>query len=455
MKPAPLVPAPSQPPAVAESRSLAPARPALTVLTGWLLLGVVTSVWPWLVGVWAAGGTVLAVVFVVDAILLSRTPTPSVTRELARSMSLGESHTITVRLDATAERPVEVELHHDSPPTGEVDGLPRTVVLEPERWIAVPWTLRPTERGTFTLRWVDLRITGPFRLLRQRRRVPLVDEVRVYPNFRAVSRYALLALDDRTAQLGVHTRRRRGQGLEFLQLREYREGDPLRQIDWGAVSRRGQLISREYREEQNQQVVFLLDCGRRMRQRDGDLSFFDRVLDAVLLVSYVALRQGDAVGATTFSGADRHLPPRKGRATLNGLLSGLFDLQPTTAPSDFAEATSRLATRQKRRALVIVVTNLRDDDAGELPLAIAPLRRRHLVLVASLRPPTIDATLHAPVDGIRDAVRVCAAHDYASAREATLKRVKGRGVHTLDVPPSKLPVALVNKYLEIKRAGLL
>ena len=137
------------------------------------------------------------------------------------------------------------------------------------------------------------------------------------------------------------------------------------------MSRHNRLISREYREE-NQQVVFLLDCGRRMRTRDGDLAYFDHVLNAVLLLSYVALRQGDAVGAFTFSGEDRLLPPRKGRGAMNTLLNGLFDIQPTTSPSDFTEAASRISTRLRRRALVILVTNLRDEDAQELPAALAP-----------------------------------------------------------------------------------
>ena len=190
-----------------------------------------------------------------------------------------------------------------------------------------------------------------------------------------------------------------------------------------------------------------------MRTRDGDLAYFDHVLNAVLLLSYVALRQGDAVGAFTFSGEDRLLPPRKGRGAMNTLLNGLFDIQPTTSPSDFTEAASRISTRLKRRALVILVTNLRDEDAQELPAALAPLRRKHLVLLASLREPAIEAARATPIRTLPDALRVAAAHQYIDDRQRAHTLVRGRGVQTLDVLPASLPVALVNRYLDIKRSG--
>ena len=434
---------------------ISPGRPLLLALAAWMTVGLAASVWPTAVGVWAAVGAGVLAIVLGDLTALLRTPTPVVTRSLPHALALGEWHPVKVRLEHSGPRELEVEVVDALPDNVRGQGLPRRVRISPGKWVAFEWKLRPIERGEFTLPWMELRLRSPMGFLRHRRRVLQSTEARVYPNFKAVSRFALMAVDNRVAELGVHTRRRRGQGLEFMQLREYREGDPLRQIDWKAVSRRNQLISREYREEQNQQVVFLLDCGRRMRPRDGELSYFDHVLNAVLLLSYVALRQGDAVGTFTFSGVDRWLPPRKGRGAMNVLLNGVFDIHPTTAPSDFAEAATRIATRVKRRALVILVTNLRDDDAEELPLALAPLRRKHLVLVASLREPAIEAALDTPIHDLKEAVRVAAAHDYLGARRKAHELARARGMQTLDVLPGQLPVALVNRYLDIKRSGLL
>lgn len=442
-------------PIVAPLTGLAPSRSLVVALAAWTTLGLAASFWPPVIGAWLVTAAVLLTATTLDALLAGRTPSPGLVRTVPQALALNEWHDVTVRVENTAKRALAIELTDAVPVELRSEGLPRTVEVAPGKWAEFTWRLRPTVRGEFQLGWMELRFRGPLGLVRHRRRVEARAQLRVYPNFKAVSRFALLALDNRVAELGVHTRRRRGQGLEFMQLREYREGDPIRQIDWKAVSRRNQLISREYREEQNQQVVFLLDCGRRMRTRDGELAYFDHVLNAVLLVSYVALRQGDAVGAFTFSGVDRILPPRKGRGAMNTLLNGLFDIQPTTAPSDFSEAATRIATRVKRRALVVVVSNLRDEDARELPAALAPLRRKHLVLMASLREPAIEAARDTPVTDLPEALRVAVAHDYLLARKRAHELVRGRGVQTLDVLPANLPVALVNRYLDIKRSGAL
>jgi len=434
---------------------LSPSRSVVVMCAAWATLGLAASVWTVLVGTWWIMAALLLGALVVDALSVRRIPAIPIRRTMPQALSVNEWHDVVVRIENPSRRTLTIEVT-DAPPTEfHTEGIPRTITVASGKWLEFSWRLRPTVRGEFALSWMDIRLKGRMGLIRERRRVSVSRSVRVYPNFKAVSRFALLALDNRMAEIGVHTRRRRGQGLEFLQLRDYREGDPLRQIDWKAVSRHNRLISREYREEQNQQVIFLLDCGRRMRTRDGDLAYFDHVLNSVLLVSYVALRQGDAVGAFTFSGEDRLLPPRKGRNAMNSLLNGLFDIQPSTAPSDFIEAASRISTRVKRRALIILVTNLRDEDAQELPAALAPLRRKHVVLLASLREPAIEDARQTPVRSLPDALRVAAAHQYIDDRQRAHNLVRGHGMQALDVLPSALPVALVNRYLDIKRSGAL
>ena len=286
-----------------------------------------------------------------------------------------------------------------------------------------------------------------------------VSDVRIFPNFAAIIRYTLLATDNRLSQIGILQRRRRGEGLDFHQLREYREGDSQRQIDWKATARARKLISREYRDERDQQIVFLIDCGRRMSATDADvahLTHFDHVLNAALLLGYVSLRQGDAVGYMTFgTETPRFSAPRKSGATVNLLLNGLYDIQPGLMAPDYYQAAVALSMRLKRRAFVIVLSNLRDEDDDVLSPALRLLRDRHLVLFASLREPTLDEVLTRPVTHLDSALTHAAAQDYLHERSRAMKRIAHGGVMTLDVEPNKLPIALVNRYLEIKRAGRL
>ncbi|MFT4974827.1 MAG: hypothetical protein ACI8S6_000710 [Myxococcota bacterium] len=432
-----------------------PTPRGLRALAGWLTLGVLAVIWPALGPLWGGAGLALATALFLDGLSLRTSPTPDVTRRMPGSLAVGRWSEATLRLSSPAGRPLAVEVFDLHPDSFEVEVLPAMARLPAAGWADVPLRLRPSRRGRFTFPGVELRISGRLGLLSEQRAVDCGAEVKVYPDFKVIARYALLAGEDRTAQLGIHLQRRRGEGQDFHQLREYRQGDPSRAIDWKATSRRRQLISREYREERDQQVVILLDCGRRMRAHDGGLSHFDQALNAALLLSHVALRQGDAVGLQAFSGQNRWLPPIKGRGGINRLLNGVFDLHPTTEPADFIAAASALLARQRRRALVVLLTNLRDDDSDELAAAVASLRRRHLLVVASLREVALREAYQAPIGGLPDALRAAAALRYLRERSGAHDALRARGVTTLDVEPPELPAALVNAYLQIKRSGAL
>jgi uncharacterized protein (DUF58 family) len=287
------------------------------------------------------------------------------------------------------------------------------------------------------------------------------QSVRVYPDFAKVAQYALLATDNRLSQIGVLQRRRRGEGVEFHQLREYRRGDTSRQIDWKATARVHKLISREYQDERDQRIIFLLDCGQRMRAHEGagkgearGLSHFDHTLNALLLLSYVALRQGDAVGVLTFAHPrPRYFAPRKSVSTVNLILNGLYDLEPTASTPDYLSAGEQLVARLSKRALVVLLTNLRDEDDGVLLPALKLLQQRHLTLLANLRETSLDAIVREPVRTFDEALTFGAAAEYLHARSATMLKLRHMGVRILDAYPQQLPRILVNKYWDMKRAG--
>ena len=156
--------------------------------------------------------------------------------------------------------------------------LPQRVRIGAAGWAELEYELKPLARGELEFGPIEMRVALAARAVGAARRGPARGAtIRVYPNFAALSKYALLATDQRLSQIGVLQRPRRGEGLEFHQLREYREGDMQRQIDWKATSRAGKLISREYQDERDQQIMFLIDCGRRLaRARRRALAFRPR-----------------------------------------------------------------------------------------------------------------------------------------------------------------------------------
>lgn len=421
----------------------------------WVLVAVCAAIWPqaerpWLLLTASLGGLAL-----IDLLWLRATPNPSVERRLMHTLAVGVWRNVTLIFHHQGRRGLRMQVFDHYPTSGSAEGLPVSLYLAPRKRARVRYRFRPEQRGDFQFSTCQIRLQSPIGLWQQQRRIGEATEVRVYPNFATVMKYTLLATDHRLSMMGIKKRRRRGQGLEFHQLREYREGDSLRQVDWRATSRVRRLISRDYQDERDQQVLFMIDCGRRMRSEDGHISHFDESLNSVLLLSHVALRQGDAVGALTFAGEERLLAPMKGGNALNRLLNGIFDLQPSTDEPDYLDAARKLLRLERKRSLVVVITNLRDEDMHELLPAVGMLRKRHLVVVASLRERVVDDVLEAPVKDYEHALEKAAAHQYVETRGKLYQRLNASGVRVLDVTPGELPVRMVNTYLDIKGSGVL
>ncbi len=333
--------------------------------------------------------------------------------------------------------------------------MPSDGPLTPEQPLTVSYAIRPKRRGLLEFPQCDLRLRSPLGLWWRQVTVNESTHVRCYPNFSTISQLLEFEATSSTATTGLRISRRRGEGIEFDQLRDYRVGDPMRSIDWKATARVQRLISREYQDERDQQVLILLDTGRRMLARDGELSHFDHALNAALLLTYVALRQGDAVGIVTIGDKRPWLPPRKGADAVNSVLNHIYDIEPKPIEIDFSEAAQRVSTLQKRRALVVLLSNVRDADADDLQQAMSLLQRRHLVMLASLREAVLDQTLEDPVSDFDDALQYAATERYLDARRSTQQVVAANGVSVDDCLPAQLAATVANRYLSIKRAGRL
>jgi uncharacterized protein (DUF58 family) len=432
-----------------------PTPRALAWLGAWLVAALAGSLAPALLWAWSAGGAVLLCCLLYDARALRRLPTLQVERHAPALLPVGVWSAVELRLLHGGATPLALLVADHVPAESEVAGLPQRLDLPPGEGASLRYQLRPRERGDHAFAAVEVWCRSPWQAWEGHLTLGEGQPVRVLPNFRPLARYATLAVEDRLGEMGIRVRPRRGEGLEFQQLRDYRAGDSERQIDWKATCRRQRLVSREYQEEKDQRVVLMLDCGRRMRARDGERTHFDDVLEAALLLTFAAVRRGDAVGLATFGGPTRWLPPLKGPAAMSALLQAVYDLPTTREASDYLAAASRLATLQRRRALVVLLTNLRDEDTDDLQPALRLLASRHLVLLASLRERALEELRRQEPADLQAAVLLAAAHGYEASRRRVHEQVAARGVMTLDVEPQRLAVALVEKYLEIKRRGVL
>ena len=439
---------------------------AVAVLAAALLAALISGV-PVTTAGWTALGGAVALLGVggIDYALTRRAWTaasPTLTRRLPDAFAIGMKCPVLLQLQAGTGHDWSCSLYDYVDPTLETQGLPLAFTIPSGRRLEIEYGVQPSKRGDVTFRPADVHVRSRLGLCELLERLGDTVTRRVFPDFAQVGRYAWLAGDQRLQELGIKTYQRRGEGTDFKQLSEYRIGDPLRHIDWKATLRIGKPIIREFQDERDQCVMLLVDSGRRMRADEGSLqaggAFFDHVLNAVMLLSYVALRHGDEVGAMTFGtppGEERAVAPHKGIAALNHLMGKLYDIQPTPTHSDYISAATALMRRQRKRALVIIVTNFRDEDSAELGNALRLLRSRHLVLLASLRERIVAELASQALAGSNASVEVASAHLYEQARRDAFNRLAARDSLMVDAEPERLGVELVNRYQAVKKAGLI
>jgi len=433
-----------------------------TVLLAMLIIGIDR---PLINSVLIATTAVLLLATLMDAALTRyhwRKAAVTVSRRLPSALALGAKRWIQLRIELTGNLPWQVQLFDHCDATLHTEALPVSLTLHGGQHTVLDYAVTPTQRGEVRFEPAALRVRSRWRLLDMNVRCGVTEILRVYPDFAQLARYAWLAGDHRLAEIGIKTYRQRGEGTDFKQLAEYRIGDSVRHIDWKATQRSDKLIVRQFQNERDQAVVFLIDCGRRLRADDSQAevggSHFDQVLNAVMLLSYVALKQGDAVGAMTFGaqpGAERWYTPRKGRATLNALMSELYAVEPTLTHSDYTLAARDLLKRYSKRALVVVITNFREEDATELSKAIGLLRTRHLVLTASLRERVVRELIEQSLDNPGAALDIAGAHWFEQGRKHAFAKMSIRNSLTVDAEPERLGVELVNRYHAVKRAGMI
>ncbi len=434
---------------------MTPHRRLLFVTAALCILALVAAFLPALQPAWKMLSAAIVGVTLFDFLLSRRRPAVAFTREIRHSIPVAVWSPVTMILENRGTGSVQLQIHDHHPAWFDADNLPLQLNLPANRIARIGYRVRPTRRGDGLFRGADLVCRSPLGFWQRKIFAECPERVRVFPNFRQIGRYALLATDHRLSQMGVRRRQRRGEGSDFHQLREYRPGDSLRQIAWKASSRYRRLISKEYQDERDQQVVFMLDCGRRMRHMEQGKLHLDQALNAILLLTHVAAQQGDAVGFLSFGGSSRWLPPSKGGNPVRRLLYHTYNLESSTEAADYLVAARELMPVQSRRALVVLVTNTRDEDQADLRAAVQLLQRRHLVVVANLRESLLDDTVSRPVKDFDDALRFHATEEYLESRRRSLESLRHQGAVVLDLLASNLPGALVNNYLTIKASGTL
>jgi len=395
---------------------------------------------------------VIALFTLIDLISLRRSHPLAVSRHVPAVMALHQQSEVSLSFSNESDRNTKILIYDGIPNHIEnIDEFPQLLLVPAHTTVKVEYFVLPDKRGDFTFGDCSTRLFGFFGLLTKSVNFSLSDNVKVFPDYIPIIEYAILKTNMRTNLMGIHSINKRGDGIDFKELRAYREGDSLRQIDWKSTSRQNRTISREYQVERDQSFIFLLDCGHRMNSLEDSLTHFDHVLNAMLLTSYIALKQGDAVGYVAFGGDKlKWKTPAKGMGCFNRLLEDIYNIQPTHKATDFLSMAETLPKLHRKSATVILLTNIRDNDSIEIIPAVKYLSRYYQIIVASIVENTVDNEIKKMPVSFDDALTKAATIQYTKSRQKVINKIKTNNLRLIDIPAKQLPVALANEYLAFK-----
>jgi uncharacterized protein (DUF58 family) len=347
-----------------------------------------------------------------------------------------------------------------------IDDVPQSLTLLPPQLsvdlpakasASVSYEIRPPRRGDSGFGKAYLRYESPLRIAQAWAVFDLTESVRVYPALKNRDQQQAVLLRSRQLELQRRMFRQRGHGREFESLREFQPGDELRDICWTATARRSKLVTTVRQSERSQTIWTVVDCGRLMRARIDDRSKLDYAAESAMRLAQLANYGGDssAMMAYGLQIQQRRLPG-KGNQHLHAMLDQLALLEEESAEADHLHAAATLLTNQKRRAMIVWVTDLADlAITPEVVTAALQAGKRHLVVVAVLgQPDVVRLTGTAPANP-RQTFLYAAASETIRRRELMLGRLRSRGVHVIEVNAPQLTGAVLNKYLEVKQKNLI
>ncbi len=403
----------------------------------------------------ALGALVIAVATLLAIVDVRATPAPGrvpVARVADPQLSIGVPNRVTLRVTNPFARPLRVVLADSVPVSFDVDHRRSPLIIAAHDAGDVVYAARPHHRGSFSFGDIHLRLRGPLDLTERQGRVAARAPANVYPDLHEIRRYEVTLRRGLAYDAGQRRARVPGAGTVFERLREYLPDDDPRSISWTATARRGRPITVEYETERQQRILILLDAGRMMSSTLGGLTKLDHAVNTALMLSYVATAKGDEVGLLGFADTVRsYAPPRRGRKQFLRLTEELRRLEVTTTEPDYRAAFEFLRARTARRALVVLFTDLVDDEASRaLVAAVTRLAGNNLVLCCLLADPQLAEVASKVPSTTTELYERVVAEDVQEARARALAILRRRGVHTIDVPAERLTVATIQRYLELK-----
>jgi len=456
--PRPLAPSPVEVSARQRGRFGGGAGPRLFLLAGaglaWLIPALWNPTYFYALVIWDG---VLLLAFLLDWFRLPRASELKVRREWRGSLSIKVASEVSIAVLNSTAHDLRISVMDELAPSPWHRLQWLSLIGPAGKTGSVRQKFTPGERGDIPVGRVYLRYRSAFDMAERWAVADLQQTVRVYPNFEHAAKHSMYLARSRQIELQMRLMRLRGSGSDFESLREYREGDEIRNICWTATARRGKAVTKTFQVERSQAVWLVLDTGRLMRTRSEGYSKLDRAVDAALCLSQLALYSGDRVGLLAYGRAlKQRVLPGRGAAQLRNIVEQLAVVRSEAPEADHTRAAATLLSLQKQRSLIIWITDLAETAmTPEVVDAAGQLLSRHLVIFIVIAQPEVKSQAAVAPEKPQQMYETVAAQEMVFRRELLLGRLREHGAMCLEVAPQQLSAAVLNQYLSVKERNLI
>jgi uncharacterized protein (DUF58 family) len=399
------------------------------------------------------------IAFAIFDAMNSKLPTRvRIERHFGGRFAVGAETEVRIEIANHTPRDISLIIKDEYPPQMKLSGSREArVEVDAQTTATMIYGLTPPKRGRFEFGLIAVRYLSRWRLVWSQTCVGTPDAVKVYPNMRRAREAELRALGARSFVAARRKSQWRGEGREFESLRDYVRGDEMRHISWTATARRGKLVTRQYQMERDQTILIALDAGRLMTARIESETKLDSAVHAALALMSAAARAGDNAGLLVFGRRiQAYLPPKRGAEHLDAALEALYSVEPEMIEPSYSRAFEFVAANSRRRSLVVVLTDLVDEEGSrELLTSLKLLRPRHLPLVVTIADRDLKAVVRESPENEAEMFTQSVAEEIMHLREAALRLVESQGGLALDVTAAVLAPKLLETYLRVKERGLL
>lgn len=400
---------------------------------------------------------VLAMLIIIEIMLLFITSKTSfeAKRVMDERFSNGDENTITLSLKNNFPFPVSVSIIDELPSQFQKRDFSLKRKLKTGETALKKYNLKPVERGEYWFGSLNVYVRSPLGLMERRMRFADNTMVKVYPAFKEMRQFEMMALSNRLTEVGIKKIRRIGHQMEFDQIREYTKGDDYRTINWKATARKSSLMVNQYQDEKSQQVISIIDMGRTMKMPFEGMTLLDYAINSSLVLSKIAMLKQDKTGLITFNNKIRTIvPPQRNSKQMQVIMESLYNQNTQFEEQSINALYASIRRNIHQRSLLVIYTNYESLSAAkrQIPM-LQKLANDHMVVVVFFENTELKQLTKSKSADMEGIYIKTIAEKFTYDKKQIVKELERYGIHSVLTEPGNLTVETINKYLELKARG--